>query len=586
VAQIRARILGLFLLAGVAGVVLPDLADAASCDALVGKWAWFIGGEVTVNPDGTFTQQSGNAGTWECTDARGRFTLRWRDGGFVNSLALSPDGQGLTSTDQSQWYVTAQRSASAPKPPQLVRKDNCCQENYGCETKRIEAEFTKKMAACHFPGNSGCISEATSWKASQLKAANENLRMCNRIASGGVTTPVPRAGGAAVPPASSDEFHSTEGSGDAGQMCQPCGFGADQTAGGDIFGSNSPGSDKDQSPTQPKPKPTPAGVRDESDCLPQIDAKEVERLKAERNDLLQSLAGAGYLTDLTLQTMGKLIAARLHHLTEPNEGIASRTARTARSAIEHAPETVVKAGEAVTKYLTNNNAANQRYLYGQVEIAVKKAQEEFKQKLRNPQITIATAADSLLVGKATGSLGTVCRQWTATKVAQLKRKIDDTRQAGKVVKQINDVDLPKIVCGTDRARREDCFWQALASATGDRSYFLRKKIAEREEIWDKLRTHFGGAKAKDPMTGRLGDLQQMAEGRPVPVTTDEFVKLLKDMPDKSEYMVFINRSGDDGHVATLAKLGGEHFLWDTQQRTSNMDKIFAGGQELFVYRYK
>jgi hypothetical protein len=284
--------------------------------------------------------------------------------------------------------------------------------------------------------------------------------------------------------------------------------------------------------------------------------------------------------------MGKLIAARLHHLTEPNEGIASRTARTARSAIEHAPETVVKAGEAVAKYLTNDNAANHRYLHGQLEIAVKKAQEEFKQKLRNPHITIATAADTLLVGKATGSVGTVCRQWTATKVAQLKRKIDDTRQAGKVVKQVNDADLPKIVCGTDRARREDCFWQALASATGDRSYFLRKKIATREEIWDKLRTHFGGANAKDPMTGRLGDLQQMAEGRPVPVTTDEFVKLLKDMPDKSEYVVFINRSGDDGHVATLAKLGGEHFLWDTQQRTSNMDIIFAGGQEILVYRYK
>ena len=51
------------------------------------------------------------------------------------------------------------------------------------------------------------------------------------------------------------------------------------------------------------------------------------------------------------------------------------------------------------------------------------------------------------------------------------------------------------------------------------------------------------------MTGRLGDLQQMAEGRPVPVTTDEFVKLLRDMPDKSEYVVFINRSGDDGLAA-------------------------------------
>ena len=54
---------------------LPDRAHAATCGPIVGKWAWFIGGKVTVNPDGTFTQQSGNAGTWQCTDpARGSFT--------------------------------------------------------------------------------------------------------------------------------------------------------------------------------------------------------------------------------------------------------------------------------------------------------------------------------------------------------------------------------------------------------------------------------------------------------------------------------------------------------------------------------
>src|SRR5262249_18504190 len=151
-----------------------------------------------------------------------RFTFRWRDGGFVNSLVLSPDGQGLTSTDQSQWYVTAQRSAAAPNPDQLVQKDNCCQENYGCETKRIEAEFTKKMAPFHFPGTSGGMREATSWQASQLKAANETPRMCNRTASGVATGQAPATGGASSP-ASTDEFHSSEETAGAGQMCQQCG---------------------------------------------------------------------------------------------------------------------------------------------------------------------------------------------------------------------------------------------------------------------------------------------------------------------------------------------------------------------------
>jgi hypothetical protein len=173
-----------------AGTAGSDGTDAAA------KFSEVIGGEVTVNPDGTFVQQSGNAGTWECTDpARGRITMRWRDGGFVNSLVVSPDGQNISSTDLSQSYVTARRSIPG-STPQLVRKEDCCQEAFGCETKKIEAEFAQKMAKCHFPGNSGCIAEATSTKASRLKAANERLRSCNRAANGEVISPAPATGGA------------------------------------------------------------------------------------------------------------------------------------------------------------------------------------------------------------------------------------------------------------------------------------------------------------------------------------------------------------------------------------------------------
>lgn len=243
-------VLVLLLLAG-GGVSFLSEAHATSCDALVGKWAWFIGGEVTVNPDGTFVQQSGNAGTWECTDgARGRFTLRWRDGGFVNSLALSPDGQGLTSTDQSQFYVTAQRSGPAPQP-QFVRKEDCCLEEYACETKRIQTEFKQKLAQCHHPGNADCNAEAVSTKASQLKTANEKLRLCNRTGTHTGPSSSPKAGGTLPPlPASSDEFHSTEGTGGACQVCTPTQR-TDQASGegGDIFGSDSPGSDQGHPPS-------------------------------------------------------------------------------------------------------------------------------------------------------------------------------------------------------------------------------------------------------------------------------------------------------------------------------------------------
>jgi len=245
VAQIRTFIVLFLLIVGVVGFAFPPLAQAAACEALVGQWAWFIGGEVTVNPDGTFTQQSGNAGTWECTDAaQGKFTLRWRDGGFVNSVVLSPDGQGLTSTDQSQWYVTAQRSGPGPKPA-LVRKENCCQEEFGCETKRIEAEFAQKLAQCHHTDNAGCNAEAVRTKASQLKTANEKLRLCQREAASGILAGT-EAGGA--PSVSNDEFHSTERTGGS---CQPCGFAPDQATGGggDAFHSDSPGSGQGQPPS-------------------------------------------------------------------------------------------------------------------------------------------------------------------------------------------------------------------------------------------------------------------------------------------------------------------------------------------------
>lgn len=288
------------LMMGVTISFLPSLALAASCDAVVGTWAWFIGGEVTVNRDGTFTQQSGNAGTWECNDgAQGRFTFRWRDGGFTNSLLLTPDGQGLSSTDMSQWYVTARRTISAPSPqspagrqpgpvpspqPPLVREENCCQEAYDCEVRRIDAEFEQKSAQCRGKaGNALCFKAAVSTKATGLQAAGEKLRLCNRANNPGEMPPGRMTGNQAPsegpstsdlppPPSSSDEFHSTERTGDP---CQCTGwpdqvardvFGTDSPGAGqgsrspneEVFGSNSPGANQGQ--------PSPGGDVFDSDC--------------------------------------------------------------------------------------------------------------------------------------------------------------------------------------------------------------------------------------------------------------------------------------------------------------------------------
>lgn len=102
--------LRLILFTGVATLMVPPVASSATCESVVGTWAWFAGGKVTMKSDGTFTQQSGNSGTWECTDASKRaVTLKWTTGGFVNKMALSADGATLSSTDSSQSFVKATR---------------------------------------------------------------------------------------------------------------------------------------------------------------------------------------------------------------------------------------------------------------------------------------------------------------------------------------------------------------------------------------------------------------------------------------------------------------------------------------------
>ena len=85
-------------------------ATSAACDAVVGKWMWFAGGEVTIKGDGTFTQQSGNSGTWECLDSgKGAVALKWKQGGYLNRLVLADGGTKLVSTDPAQSFVKATR---------------------------------------------------------------------------------------------------------------------------------------------------------------------------------------------------------------------------------------------------------------------------------------------------------------------------------------------------------------------------------------------------------------------------------------------------------------------------------------------
>ena len=108
--SITRNIFVFFLAVIIVGLSVPSIVHAAACDAIVGKWNWFVGGEVTINADGTFTQTSDNSGTWECLDsAKGAVALKWKQGGYLNRLALADGGTNLVSTDSSQSFVKATR---------------------------------------------------------------------------------------------------------------------------------------------------------------------------------------------------------------------------------------------------------------------------------------------------------------------------------------------------------------------------------------------------------------------------------------------------------------------------------------------
>lgn len=345
----------------------------------------------------------------------------------------------------------------------------------------------------------------------------------------------------------------------------------------DVFETNSKGRQRSR-PEQH------VEVKDDSDCLPKIDSHVLVQLEGERNEILKTLAGGGYMTALTLKTYAQLLAAHLHHLTEPNEGLLVRTAHTMQRSAERAPEAVVQAGKAVAQYFADDTATNHRHLYGQVEKAVQRAEKEIKQKLQNPHITIAEIADSFLIGKATG---TVCH-WTSTTVVKLKKKADRAQEASKRLRETARAEPPTgSYCGVGQDK-EDCFWKAMVNATGDPSYLKKTHAADMgREIVPELRMRFGGANAKDPLTGKPWHKILLVQGIPIPVSQDEFVDILyKRAPDGFEAIAFVDKPGQTGHIFSVAKLKGEVFFWDNQQKTTNLDIMMMGGSDLRLYRYK
>ena len=55
-----------------------------------------------------------------------------------------------------------------------------CQEEYGKETKKIDADHEQDVKNCHGPGSAPCIKKANAKKAAGLKEAGDKQRTCNK----------------------------------------------------------------------------------------------------------------------------------------------------------------------------------------------------------------------------------------------------------------------------------------------------------------------------------------------------------------------------------------------------------------------
>ena len=98
----------------------PEPADPVTlepCVEVIGRWDWLAtGGTVSIAKGGGLSwYQTANVvtptvrGTWTCDEQTGRLVLSW-DTGFVDTLALSDDGERLSGTNNAGDPISATRA--------------------------------------------------------------------------------------------------------------------------------------------------------------------------------------------------------------------------------------------------------------------------------------------------------------------------------------------------------------------------------------------------------------------------------------------------------------------------------------------
>lgn len=96
-------------------VFLDNCAVPGACNRFIGTWDWFTGEKVTISSDYRFSTQ-GKRGTWRCL-SDGRIEMRWTPGGYIDTLAISGNGNSIRGTNQYGVNVTGTKKSTARDCP-------------------------------------------------------------------------------------------------------------------------------------------------------------------------------------------------------------------------------------------------------------------------------------------------------------------------------------------------------------------------------------------------------------------------------------------------------------------------------------
>lgn len=88
-------------------IAIDNCAVPGMCNRFIGTWQWFNGRSVQISGDYRVST-SDNSGTWRCLP-NGTIVIHWNQGGWIDTMSVSPDGNSISGRNQHGGIVTATR---------------------------------------------------------------------------------------------------------------------------------------------------------------------------------------------------------------------------------------------------------------------------------------------------------------------------------------------------------------------------------------------------------------------------------------------------------------------------------------------